>query len=160
MKTRPALFFAVLILAVYCPGIAHSGDDKVSDNSEHRATSHGDAELAVVQVDSSSQVEKRQEALVSALNSLTLQITNDASLEPTKIAEHKLTIDANKDFFGASRAIIAASFKLVETYDTEIGPLWVSDSPIKHNSGDTILIWPASSILRVLHSHILENQKS
>jgi hypothetical protein len=112
MKTRHALFFAVLILAVYCPGIAHAGDDKVSGNSDYLVTFHGEAELTVVQGGSPSPAQMRQEALVSALSSLTLHISGDGSLEPSGIAEHKSTIDANKDLFGASRAIIAASFKL------------------------------------------------
>ena len=149
MKTRHALFYAVLILTVHCPGIAHSGYDKISDNSEHRVTSHGDAELAT---GSPSPAQMRQEALVSALSSLTLHITSDASLEPSGIAQHKSTIDANKDFFGASRAIIAASFKLVKTYDTEIGPLWVSDSPVKNfkraDVSDSDIHWAVYTVMQ------------
>ena len=53
-------------------------------------------------------------------------------LEPSEISQCKSTIDSSKDLFGASRAIIAASFELVEAYDTEIGPLWVSGSPIEN----------------------------
>ena len=72
-----------------------------------------------------------EEELLSALTSLDLHITKAKLLSDTEIAAHKSTIDTNKDLFGSSSAIISASFKLVETYDTEIGPLWVSGSPIK-----------------------------
>jgi hypothetical protein len=152
MKTRHALFVAVLIHAVYCPGIAHAGNDKVSGNSEHQVTSLGDAELTVVPGDNLIPAEKRQETLVSALNSLTLHITGEASLEPSEIAEHKSAIDSNKDFFGVSRAIIAASFKLVKTYDTEIGPLWVSGSPVQNfkraDVSDSDIHWAAYTVMQ------------
>jgi hypothetical protein len=152
MKTGHALFCAVLILTVCCLSIAHSGDGQVSDNSEPNVTSHGDTELAAVQGDSPSPAQMRQEALVSTLSSLTLHISGDGSLDPSVIAEHKSTIDANKDFFGASRAIIAASFKLVQTYDTEIGPLWVSDSPVKNfkraDVSDSDLHWAVYTVMQ------------
>ena len=122
MKTWHALFYAVLVMAVCCVGIAHSADDK------------------------------RQEALVSALSSLTLHITSDAPLEPSGIAEHKSAIDANKDFFGTSRAVIAASFKLVKTYDTEIGPLWVSGSPVQNfkraDVSDSDIHWAVYTVMQ------------
>ena len=76
-------------------------------------------------------LEKSQAELVSALRSLKLHITGDTPLSDPEIATHKLTIDTNKEVFASSSEIIAASFDLVETYDDVIGPLWVSDSPVK-----------------------------
>ena len=124
MKTRHVLFYVFVVLTVWFPGIAHPGDDRVSGNSEYREASEGDAELAVVQEGSPDPAQMRQEALISALSSLTLHISGDVSLDPSGIAQHKSTIDANKDLFGASRATIAASFKLVKTYDTEVLPFF------------------------------------
>jgi hypothetical protein len=138
LKAGHDLFIAVLAITVCCPGIAHSADDK------------------------------RQEALVSALSSLTLHITGDASLAPSGIAKHKATVDASKELFGASRAIIAASFKLVKTYDTEIGPLWVSGSPVQHfkraDVTDSDIHWAVYTVMQNIidetytESNIAENE--
>ena len=109
----------------------------------------------VSEVDSAA-MNKQQENLVSALTSLTRHITKAAALDSDEIAEHKSTIDANKDRFGSSRAIIAASFKLVETYDTEIGPLWVSGSPIKDfkraDVSDSDIHWVVYTVMQ----HIID----
>jgi hypothetical protein len=108
------------------------------------ATQYPDAVLA--------KDDERQQALLSALSSLTRHITRDSSLTAGRIAEHKAIIDANKDIFGASRAIIAASFQLVEKYDSEIGPLWTSDSPIENlnradvNDGD--IHWAVYTVMQ------------
>ena len=122
MKALHALFYSILITTACCPATAHSADDE------------------------------RQEALVSALSSLTLHITRDVILEPSGIAEHKATIDTNKDFFGASRAIIAASFKLVKTYDIEVGPLWVSGSPVENfkraDVSDSDIHWAVYTVMQ------------
>jgi hypothetical protein len=142
----------ILILSVPCPGIAHSGDDEVSDSAVQSVASHGDEELDTGQGVSPITAEKRQEALILALSSLTLHIRGEASLKPSGIAENKSVIDANKDFFGASRAIIAAAFKLVRTYDSVIGPLWVSDSPVKNfkraETSDSDIHWAVYTVMQ------------
>jgi len=88
-------------------------------------------DIIYVHTNQQSATNTRQEALLSALSSLTLHISGDTLLSPAQIAEHKATIDANKELFGANSEIIAASFKLVEAYDSQIGPLWVPGSPIE-----------------------------
>jgi hypothetical protein len=152
MKTGRVLFVVVLILAICCSGIACSEDDRVSDHSEQRVPSHGDAELAAEQSDGPGPAEQRHEALVSALSSLMLHISGDISLEPAQIAEHKSAIDANKDLFGANHAIIAASFKLVQTYDTEIGSLWALDSTAQNlkraDVSDSDIHWVVYTVMQ------------
>ena len=109
-----------------------------------------------------------QQALDSALNALTVHISGEVSLAPSEIAEYKTTIDANKDLFGTSSAIIAASFKLVATYDTEVGPLWVSGSPIEKlvraDVDDSDIHWAVYTVMQNIidktytGSNILENE--
>jgi hypothetical protein len=115
------------------------------------ASSLAASEEDLSEVDSAV-IMKRQEDLVSVLDTLTRHITKAAGLDPSEIAEHKSTIDANKDLFGSSRAIIAASFKLVKTYDTEIGPLWVSGSPIEYfmraDVSDTDIHWVVYTVMQ------------
>jgi hypothetical protein len=43
----------------------------------------------------------------------------------------RVVIRVRSDIFGDNDTIIAACFDLVETYDTEIGPLFVLGSPIQ-----------------------------
>jgi len=81
--------------------------------------------------DSNNDAKARQAELVSALTALKNHITGAVPLSASEIAAHKLTIDANKNLFDSSSAIITASFDLVETYDDVIGPLWVSGSPVQ-----------------------------
>lgn len=81
--------------------------------------------------DSNNDAKARQAELVSALTALKNHITGAVPLSASEMAAHKLTIDANKNLFDSSSAIITASFDLVETYDDVIGPLWVSGSPVQ-----------------------------
>ncbi len=70
--------------------------------------------------------------LVSLLSSLELHVSDSIIMSPSEIAEAKGFIDSNKALFGSSSEIIAASFKLVETYDDKIGALWVKGSPLEY----------------------------
>ena len=109
-----------------------------------------------------------QQALVSALNALMVHLSGEASLAPSELAEYKTTIYANKDFFGASSAIIAASFKLVATYDTEVGPLWVPGSPqeklMRADMSDSEIHWAVYTVMQNIidktytGSNIVENE--
>ncbi|GAI42100.1 unnamed protein product, partial [marine sediment metagenome] len=73
----------------------------------------------------------RYNELFSALTALKDHITGTTPLDASQIEAHKLTIDANSELVGDNGVIIDACFNLVETYDTEIGPLWVTGSPIQ-----------------------------
>jgi len=138
VKTGHALLYAVIVITACCTGIAHSADDT------------------------------RQEALLSALSSLTLHISGDTPLDPSAIAAHKTVVDANKDLFGASRAIITASFRLVETYDTQIGPLWAPGSPVQKlvraDANDSDIHWAVYTVMQNIidetytESNIVENE--
>ena len=69
--------------------------------------------------------------LISALTALEDHIDGTTPLSSGEIETHKLTIDANKNRFDDSSAIITACFGLVETYDNVIGPMFVSGSPVQ-----------------------------
>ncbi len=70
--------------------------------------------------------------LVSALTALKDHVDGTTVLNASQIEAHKLTIDANRTIFGNSASIITASFDLVETYDTVIGPLWGVGTPVSN----------------------------
>jgi hypothetical protein len=70
-----------------------------------------------------------QTELVSALTALRHHVDGSAVLTATQIEAYKLTIDDNRAIFGDSVSAITASFDLVNTYDTMIGPLWSKGSP-------------------------------
>ena len=67
--------------------------------------------------------------LNAALTALTNHVNGTAPLNASQIEAYKLTIDANRTIFGDSQATIQASFNLVSTYDSYIGPLWSLGSP-------------------------------
>jgi hypothetical protein len=67
--------------------------------------------------------------LISALTALKQHVDGTAVLDASQIDAYKLTIDQNRAIFGDSASIISASFDLVNTYDSVIGPLWSKGSP-------------------------------
>ena len=67
--------------------------------------------------------------LISALTALKQHVNGTAVLNASQIEAYKLTIDDNRAIFGDSASIISASFDLVNTYDSVIGPLWTLGSP-------------------------------
>ena len=67
--------------------------------------------------------------LVSALTALKNHVDGTAVLNASQIEAYKFTIDENRPIFGNSASIISASFDLVETYDTVVGPLWGVGTP-------------------------------
>jgi len=70
--------------------------------------------------------------LISALTALKSHVNGTAPLNASQIEAYKLTIDSNRTIFGDSSATISASFDLVNTYDTVIGPLWTLGSPTQN----------------------------
>lgn len=77
-------------------------------------------------VDDSSEGE-----LVSALTALSSHFLNDPLLTPEETAAHKATIDEHAPLFASRHSVIEAALALVETYDTEVGPLFVAGSPVQ-----------------------------
>ena len=72
----------------------------------------------------------------------------------SQIETHKLTIDANKNRFDDSSAIITAAFDLVVTYDTEIGPMFVSGSPVqsfkRSDTSNTDINWAVYNVMQYI----------
>ena len=92
--------------------------------------------------------------LVAALNALKDHITGLAPLSAGEIAAHKATIDFNRYHMGENSTVIAAGFDLVETYDTEIGPLFVSGSPVqsfsRNNTSDEDINWAVYNVMQYI----------
>ena len=92
--------------------------------------------------------------LVSALTALKNHIEGTAPLDASQIEAHKLTIDSNSQYMGNSSTVIAASFDLVAAYDSIIGPLFVSGSPIQSfkRSGvsDTDIHWAVYNVMQYI----------
>ncbi|MEJ6700343.1 MAG: M60 family peptidase N-terminal accessory domain-containing protein [Akkermansiaceae bacterium] len=95
--------------------------------------------------------------LVSVFNALRDHIDNTTTLTGPQIAAHKATIDAKSGFIGTHSSVISASFELVETYDTEIGAIFVQGSPIqtfsRSSTSDEDINWVIYSVMQ----HIMDN---
>jgi len=105
----------------------------------------------VVCVDDSS-----VDQLVSALTALTHHVLNDPSLSFEEIAAHKATIDTNATLFATHYDVMVAAFDLIATYDTVIGPLFVSGSPVRSfkrsSVSDTDIHWVVYNVMQ----HIID----
>ena len=90
----------------------------------------GDSDVEPGDTPDPSEKSPLESDLVSAFAGLKYHILGYTPLTSPEIAAHKATIDANKSLFGTSPAVMKTAFVLVDTYDTEIAPLWSADSPI------------------------------
>ncbi len=93
-------------------------------------------------------------ALTAALTALEDHITGVAPLSGSQIEAHKLTIDANKNRFDDSSAIITVCFGLVETYDNVIGPMFVSGSSVqsfsRSSTSNTDINWAVYNVMQYI----------
>jgi len=100
----------------------------------------------------STSVERLQKEFVSVLNSLEGHISASTILSSSRIAEAKVFIDSNKVLFGSTSAIMEASFNLVKTYDSIIGPMWVKGSPIevfkRSTEPDSSIHWVVCTVMQ------------
>jgi len=92
--------------------------------------------------------------LAAALNALKDHITGVAPLSAAEIEAHKATIDSNSQYMGDNSTVIAASFDLVAAYDTEIGPLFVSGSPVqsfnRSSTSDSDINWVVYNVMQYI----------
>jgi hypothetical protein len=92
--------------------------------------------------------------LIASLNALKDHITGVAPLTDPEIAAHKVTIDLNKQYMGDNATVITASFDLVIAYDTEIGPLFVSGSPVqsfsRSSTSDSDINWVVYNVMQYI----------
>ena len=92
-----------------------------------------------------------EDEILLALTELKEHLQGTISLNDSEIAAHKATIDADKTLFGLSENVMTAAFDLVETYDTIIGPLFVSGSPIQsfsRSSASADIHWTAYNVMQ------------
>ncbi len=92
--------------------------------------------------------------LTAALNALKDHITGLAPLSAAEIEAHKATIDSNSQYMGDNATVIAASFDMVAAYDTEIGPLFVSGSPVqsfsRSSTSDSDINWVVYNVMQYI----------
>ena len=81
--------------------------------------------------------------LIAALNALEAHIDGTAPLSAGEIAAHKSTIDSNSNRIDDNATVIAASFDLVEAYDTTpgYGPLWINTGNFSRSSAPDDIHW-------------------
>ena len=103
-------------------------------------------------VDDSSENE-----LVSALTDLASHILGDPALTPEGISARKATIDKHAPLLAKRRAVVAAAFDLVDTYDDEVGPLFVDGSPLqsfrRSSTSDSDLHWVIYNVMQHIVDH-------
>ena len=88
--------------------------------------------------------------LVDALSALKSHITGAIPLSDAQIAAHKLTIDAEKSYFATNAAGIAAALDLVTTYDSVLGPLFVSRSLPVRSAVTNDIHWTLYTVMQDL----------
>jgi len=95
--------------------------------------------------------------LVAALTRLKQHIVQNPALDSTDIAAHKATIDAHWALFERRQRVIAAGLDLIATYDTKMGPLFVSGSPVRSfkrsNSADSDINWVIYNVMQHIMDH-------
>ncbi|MHC4740453.1 MAG: M60 family metallopeptidase, partial [Planctomycetota bacterium] len=81
--------------------------------------------------------------LAGVLIALRDHITGVAPLNASEIEAHKATIDTLAGFIGSHSSVIAASFDLVETYDTTpgFGPLWINTGNFNRDTAPDDIHW-------------------
>jgi hypothetical protein len=97
--------------------------------------------------------------LVSVFNALRDHINGTPALTGPQIAAHKATIDAKSGFIGTHSSVIAASFDLVATYDSVVGPIFVEGSPVQsfdRSESDEDIDWVVYSVMQ----YIMDNTYS
>lgn len=67
---------------------------------------------------------------IDALTALKNHILKNPALTGPQIAAYKAVIDSNESLFGTSQSVMTAGFELVDTYETQIAPLWSQGSSI------------------------------
>jgi hypothetical protein len=70
--------------------------------------------------------------LLNALADLEGHIDGSAPLNASQIEANRLVLDDNSHRFGNSNATINASFGLVQTYESQYGPMWSAGSPTQN----------------------------
>lgn len=100
-------------------------------------------------------VQAGQTELLGALSALEGHVNGSATLTGAQIETHKLTIDSNKSIFGDTSAAITASFNLVTSYETNVGPMWASGTPTtngfnRNNSStdDSSIHWAMYNVMQ------------
>nr|NIP54583.1 hypothetical protein [Phycisphaerae bacterium]NIS53435.1 hypothetical protein [Phycisphaerae bacterium]NIU12102.1 hypothetical protein [Phycisphaerae bacterium] len=92
--------------------------------------------------------------LTGALTALKDHITGVAPLSGSEIAAHKATIDTKAGFIGSHSTVITASFDLVETYDSLVGPLFVAGSPVqsfsRSSTSDEDIDWVVYNVMQYI----------
>ena len=81
--------------------------------------------------------------LIGALTALEDHIDGTAPLSAGEIETHKSTIDTNSHLMDDNSTVIAASFDLVEAYDTTpgYGPLWINHGNFSRSSAPDDIHW-------------------
>ncbi|MHC4744611.1 MAG: M60 family metallopeptidase, partial [Planctomycetota bacterium] len=92
--------------------------------------------------------------LIASLNALEDHITGVAPLSGSEIAAHKATIDSNSQYIGDNATVITASMDVVIAYDTEVGPLFVSGSPVqsfgRSSTSDEDIAWAVYNVMQYI----------
>ena len=96
-----------------------------------------------------ARVHADETALISALSALQHDIDGTAPLSASQREAYKLTIDDNASIFGSSGAAISASFSLVNTYDTTVGPLWADNVTLSRSAmTDDNIKWAVFNVMQ------------
>lgn len=70
--------------------------------------------------------------LLAAFSALQGHIDGSATLSASQIQANKLIIDANRSIFGDTANAISSSFNLVQSYESQYGPMWSAGSPTQN----------------------------
>lgn len=94
--------------------------------------------------------------LFQAAAELSSHLTGSLSLTGPEIAAHKAVLDSNKGRFDESVATITAMLDLVTTYDDEVGPLFVSGSPVLDFNRNSVSDEDINWVIFCVMQHIMD----
>jgi len=96
--------------------------------------------------------------LLAALVELKNHITGATNLSSAQISADKQTIDLEKSRFADNASIVQASFDLVRSYDTVLGPLWVARGLPKRASVTNDIHWTVYNVMQDIMDVIYKSQ--
>ena len=101
-----------------------------------------------------AKAEKMQADALAAIAALKGHVTGTAKLTDEQIAPLTKTIESDAAVFGHDETIIKAALDLVSTFETKMGPLWVSHPPFNQRGKPKGIAWAVFHVMQNIMDHV------
>jgi hypothetical protein len=92
--------------------------------------------------------------LLAAIAALKAHINGTTVLDAAQISTHSVTLNNEVGRYADNAANISALFDLVKTYDTEVGPLWVTGADLQRDEEANDVPWTIYRTMQGIMDHI------